>query len=157
MTEVASELRAIGREIRGVPKGTMLAAVLAVKKISDQEVGLVVGSDLAMSNFGSGRTKIRLQDDLKVGTDQAEVTMAPWPSVAGPWSWLEHGTRAHFVGTRLRNGKRKRMVIGGNVRMGPTKRPTRMQPRHVFTRLADRAEVEVPKICAEELGKAVTK
>ena len=157
LRETRAALKRTAVEIHGIPRPMLLAAVKAVKKISDQEVARDVGGDLAMSNFGRGRTKIRLKDDFKSGSGQASVTLKPWPSSAAPWSWLESGTSAHEVGFRRRKGKgRRRMVVGGNVRSGPWV-VRGMRPKRTFSRIEARADREVKRIGLEEVKRVLRK
>ena len=161
LRETQAALKRTAVEIHGIPKPMLLAAVKAVKKISDQEVARDVGGDLAMSNFGRGRTKIRLKDDFKSGSGQASVTLKPWPSSAAPWSWLESGTSAHKVGRRRKRNstgrlQRRRMVIGGNVRSGPWV-VRGMAPKRTFSRIEARADREVKRIGLEEVKRVLRK
>lgn len=130
MAALGDDLRRVATEVNGLPKAMMLAAVKSTKRIAAREATRDVGSDLRVSGLGRNGTKLILRDDLKAGSGQAEVTLTGAGS-AGAWSLVSFGADPHVIGgTRAGRGRsrrgargRARLVIGGNVRMGPVRHP----------------------------------
>jgi hypothetical protein len=66
-----------------------------------------------------------------------EASLRPAPIFGGAaiWSWLEHGTRPHAVGVgKGRTWPRKRMLIDGNWKTGPTRATSHMPARLTWSR-----------------------
>jgi hypothetical protein len=68
---------------------------------------------------------------------QREALLRPAPIFGGAavWSWLEYGTRPHAVGVgRGATWPRKRMLINGNWKTGPTRATVHMPAKLTWTR-----------------------
>jgi len=133
-------LHRLADDVRAIPRGGMIAAAKAAKKIVDDEGRRIAGADGLKGKKRRG-FKLRARDDIR--TAGTTTTCRIQGTIPG-WIWVDSGTRAHTTRRRKRGPKRKLLVHH------PGSRGTGAW-RRVSARIAE----VVPRVFADELGQVV--
>jgi hypothetical protein len=103
----SADLTAIAAAVRDVPRTAIAAAAEAVRTVALDNARAAAGGDLALTGKHRG-----IPLDVEVTDmsqpDGARVRLAGTP--AGPWVWIDTGTRPHTI-PRRRRGNLSRLRV----------------------------------------------
>lgn len=133
-------LHRLAADVRKIPRGGMIAAAKASKKIVEDEGRRIAGAD-GMRGKKKRGLKLRARDDIR---DTAGGATCRVQGSVPAWIWANTGTDPHQIRRRKR---------------GPLRKMTVQHPgtpgRHAWAHVADRIAAVVPEIFADQVSEAI--
>lgn len=93
-------LRQVAKNADSFPRKFVKGAVADIRKAQTKSLKQDVGGDAAMSGIGA---RLTIKSSVKGDSIVTGEVSAGKP--AGPWSWLEQGTRPHIAGGRYKGAR----------------------------------------------------
>jgi hypothetical protein len=146
---VSNRLRVAERSVRDADAAVVAKAAAAARRLFVQQIRTDTGGDMRMRNVGNAKLSVRTERSRETG-GAAVVTLSGLPK--GPLSMLDKGTKAHVIGRAT--GRRKRLVIGGRVVLGPVRHPG-ARGKRTWSGVKPGALVEARRAAEVEWSKVV--
>jgi hypothetical protein len=144
---------AAAARLSGVGKAILEAAAERFDVIATEAAARVVGNGGTMRIHGRGgrRSAVRMATRSEISGDALIVNGTP----AGPWVWIQSGTRPHEIGKPGRGGP---TFLKASAYAHPVRGPVMHHGstgRRAWTRAVETFRDEYPELVAEEVRKAV--